>query len=337
MLKTVLTSSAIALALSSVATAETTLRFGTWVPVTTHPTPGFEAWMASLEEASGGEIDVELYPSGQLGNPRDHYNMARDGIADITWAVPAFEPGRFPVFAAMEMPFMTTDASIASGVFHEWYDQYAAEEMSEVMFCLVTMAPNGKLSFSDQEIVNYSDLSGLRMRPAGTLITQYFTEAGAVPVAIPASEAQQAFERGMLDGIAFPTRTLIPFGMDRSVFYHMQMIFYAVPAAIVVNRASYDGLSDQGKAAIDSHCTPEWSRQINGMWSDWEEEANQILADADERHVFYEVPAEAQEEWIEASMSIRDFWMADVAEELENPQAALDQLLDALSAAGAAY
>ena len=209
--------------------------------------------------------------------------------------------------------------------------------MSEVMFCLVTMAPNGKLSFSKEPVVNYSDLAGLRMRPAGTLITQYFTEAGAVPVAIPASEAQQAFERGMLDGIAFPTRTLIPFGMDRSVFYHMQMIFYAVPAAIVVNRASYDRLSAQGQAAIDSHCTPEWSRRINGMWSDWESEANEILAADDNQHVFYEVPADAQAEWIAASMPIRDFWMTDVAEEIDDPKAALEALLNALATAGAAY
>ncbi len=337
MLKTFLTACATLLAATTVSSAEVTLRFGNWVPETTHPTPGFMAWIESLEAASNGEIAIDYYPSGQLGNARDHYNMARDGIADITWAVPAFEPGRFPIFAVMEMPFMTTDAAVASGVFHEWYDQFAAEEMSEVMFCVVTMAPNGKLSFANDAVVNYADLAGLRMRPAGTLITRYFTEAGAVPVAIPASEAQQAFERGMLDGIAFPTRTLIPFGMDRSVFFHQQMIFYAVPAAVVLNRNTYEGLSAEGQAAVDSHCTPEWSRTINSLWSDWEIEANEILAATDDRHVFYEVPAEAQAEWIAASMPIREFWMEDVAEEIDDPRAALDQLLDALGAAGAAY
>ncbi|MBV7392647.1 TRAP transporter substrate-binding protein [Mameliella sediminis] len=337
MLTKFLTAGAFALMMTSTASAETTLRFGTWVPETTHPTPGFKAWMESLQDASGGEIKVDLYPSGQLGNPRDHYNMARDGIADLTWAVPAFEPGRFPIFAAMEMPFMTTDAAKASGVFHEWYAQYADEEMSETKFCFVTMAPNGKLSFKDREVVHYAEIAGLRMRPAGTLVTKYFTDAGAVPVAIPAPEAQQAFDRGMLDGIAFPTRTLIPFGMDRSVFYHQQMIFYAVPAAVVFNKRSYDRLSEQGRAAVDAHCTPEWSERINGMWSDWEAEANQILAESDDRHVFFDIPAEAQAEWIAASLPIRDAWMADVADDLDDPQAALDQLLDALAQAGVAY
>ncbi len=320
---------------AGVALAETNMRFGTWIPEASYPTPGFMAWAESIEAASDGEISIDLYPAGQLGNARDHYNMARDGIADITWAVPAFEPGRFPIFAVMEMPFMTTDAAGASVVFHNWYNQFADDEMSEVKFCTVTMAPQGTLNFKDKQVVKYEDLKGMRVRPAGTLLSQYLTEAGAVSVAIPASEARQAFDRGMVDGIAFPWRTLIPFGLDKAVNYHQDMIFYAVPAALVMNKGTYDGLSDKGKAAVDAHCTPEWSGRINTIWSDWESEGRRILTD--QGHTIYAVPEEEQRVWVEASLPIREIWKQDVADDMDDPSAALQQLLDQLNAAGVGY
>ena len=54
---------AVALASAIAANAETVLRFSNWVPNTTHPSPGFDAWGKSIEEASEGRIKVEFYHS----------------------------------------------------------------------------------------------------------------------------------------------------------------------------------------------------------------------------------------------------------------------------------
>ncbi len=43
----------------------------------------------SVEKASGGTIKYKIYPSEQLGKAFDHYDMARDGIADMTYINPA--------------------------------------------------------------------------------------------------------------------------------------------------------------------------------------------------------------------------------------------------------
>ena len=47
-----------------------------------------------------------LFPAQQLGKAPDHYDMARDGIADLTWVNPGYQAGRFPIFAAGELPFL---------------------------------------------------------------------------------------------------------------------------------------------------------------------------------------------------------------------------------------
>ena len=38
----------------------------------------------SIQAATNGTVKVALFPSQQLGKAFDHYDMARDGIADLT-------------------------------------------------------------------------------------------------------------------------------------------------------------------------------------------------------------------------------------------------------------
>ena len=35
--------------------------------------------------------------------------MARDGIADVTYINPGYQPGRFPIIAAGELPFLIAE------------------------------------------------------------------------------------------------------------------------------------------------------------------------------------------------------------------------------------
>ena len=59
-----------------------------------------------VEKASGGTIKYKIFPAQQLGKAFDHYDMARDGIADVTYVNPGYQPGRFPIVAAGELPFL---------------------------------------------------------------------------------------------------------------------------------------------------------------------------------------------------------------------------------------
>ena len=138
-----------------------------------------------------------------------------------------------------------------------------------------------------------------------------------------------------MEAIAFPWRTLYPFGLDKVTTHHQDMIFYAVAATVVMNKASYDGLSDADKKVIDDHCNPQWSQNINQMWYDWEKEGRDMLSK--DGHTIYELTPEEQKQWIDASLPLRDEWKAQVADKVDDADAALNALLEKLSAAGAAY
>src|SRR5688500_13571486 len=86
------------------------LKFAFWVPAT-HPLTKLanEPWAKAVETASNGSIKVSLFPAQQLGKAPDHDDMARDGIAELTWVNPGYQAGRFPIFAAGELPFLMSD------------------------------------------------------------------------------------------------------------------------------------------------------------------------------------------------------------------------------------
>src|SRR5580698_10671004 len=105
------------------------LKVSLWVPPAHPLVPATQAWAADIEKASGGTIKLSVFPSEQLGKAFDHYDMARDGIADVTYVNPGYQPGRFPIFDAANLPFMFSNAKGGTEALDDWYRKYAAAEM----------------------------------------------------------------------------------------------------------------------------------------------------------------------------------------------------------------
>src|SRR4051812_36601604 len=86
------------------------LKLSHWVPASHPLQKALEDWGATVEKASGGTLHYKVYPAQQLGKAFDHYDMARDGIADVTYVNPGYQPGRFPIIGAGELPFLMSYA-----------------------------------------------------------------------------------------------------------------------------------------------------------------------------------------------------------------------------------
>ena len=86
------------------------LKLSSWVPAQHPLNPSLIAWAEDIKKASGGTITATLFPSEQLGKAFDHYDMAKDGIADFAYINPGYQPGRFPVMAGAGLPFIFANA-----------------------------------------------------------------------------------------------------------------------------------------------------------------------------------------------------------------------------------
>src|ERR1700748_1709192 len=151
------------------------LKISHWVPASHPLQKAFEDWGAAVEKESSGTVKYKVYPAQQLGKAFDHYDMARDGIADVTYVNPGYQPGRFPIMGAGELPFLMTNAKGGTQALDAWYRKYAAQEMKDVKFCLAFVHDPGAFHSRSKKIVVAADIKGMKIRPARATIATLVT------------------------------------------------------------------------------------------------------------------------------------------------------------------
>ena len=300
------------------------LKLSSWVPPKHPLNPSLQAWADDVNKASNGTISSTLFTSEQLGKAFDHYDMARDGIADFAYVNPGYTPGRFPVIAAGSLPFLFSNGTGGSAALDAWYRPYAAKEMKDVHFCFAFVHDPGTFH-AHKKIVLPTDLKGLKVRPATGTIGQMVTLLGGTNVQSSAPEAREILERGVADAITFPWNSIVLFGIDKVVKYHMDVKLYTTPFVWVMNKAKYEAMSAAQKRVIDDHCNTAWAEKVASPWADWEH-AGIAKISAEPGHDVYKLTPQQLAAWRKAVAPVEEEWANDVRKAGYNP----DQLLSSL-------
>ena len=228
------------------------------------------AWAESIDKASNGSIKIAIFPSQQLGRAFDHYNMARDGIADVSHVNPGYEPGRFPIIGVVELPFLFSNGREGSAALDAWYRRYAEREMKDVRFCLAFAHDPGTMHFAKKKVVVPADMAGLKVRPPNAVIANWMTLLGATNIQASAPEIRDVLEKGVADAAGSPWGSMLLFGIDKVTRYHIDSALYVSEQLWVLNKARYDSLSAGQKKVIDQHCSTEWALKIAAPWAEFE-------------------------------------------------------------------
>jgi TRAP-type C4-dicarboxylate transport system substrate-binding protein len=221
-------------------------------------------WVAAVNKAAGGAIEIELYPNGALGRaPQQQAQMVIDGVTDIGFIVPPFTPGRFPDSEVLELPGMFQDLAegtrvytrlVQNGTLKDYGDYYPIAMWSTPPFSLHSNFP----------IASIKDLKGKRVRGSGVIQIESLKALGAVPVGMPPTEIPEALSRRTIDASTSQPAVLFDFGLDRVTSHHYFTRLGAVPLAVVMNRAKFESLPKAGQEAIRNHGM-EW---INKLYID---------------------------------------------------------------------
>jgi TRAP-type transport system periplasmic protein len=243
------------------------IKLSYWVPPSHFLTPGYKEWGEELTKLSNGSITVTMFPSSQLGSGPDHYDMVKRGIADFGLINPGYTPGRFPVIASSDLPFLITDSFKAAPALTRWYKKYAAKEMPEHYVCHVYTHEPGTFH-SKKEIKVPADVKGLNVRTANQTIAQYVTAMGGNSIQVPIMEAFETLKRGVADAITVPwgglTHPAFKFGTVTE--FTLDAPLYVSTFTHGISKATYDSMSDAQKKAVDQVCTPEWAAKTYKHW-----------------------------------------------------------------------
>ncbi len=308
------------------------LKFAHWLPGA-HPLSklGFEPWAKSVEAASNGTIKVMLFPAQQLGKAADHYDMARDGIADMSWVSPGYQAGRFPVFAAAELPFLVSKPGPGSAAVDKWYRSYASAEMKDVRLCFAHVHI-GTLH-SKKPLSEPGQIKGMKIRPANGTVAQTMTLLGATNVQVSAPESRDALEKGVADAITFPWNSLLSFNIDKAVKNHTDMRLYAAAFTWVMNPAWYNKLGPAQKKVMDEHCNNDWAGKVGAAWGDDEDSGQGKLEK--QGHNIVKLTAPQLDAWKKAVEPIGTQWTEAAAKSGVNGQQVLAALRQELKNRGA--
>jgi TRAP-type C4-dicarboxylate transport system substrate-binding protein len=312
------------------------LKLSHWVPPSHPLQKALEDWGDSIAKASNGTITYKVFPAQQLGKAFDHYNMARDGIADVTYISPGYEPGRFPIIDAGNLPFMVSNAKGGSQAVDAWYRKYAAAEMKDVKFCLGFVHDYGSFHSKTKKIVVPADIKGMKIRPAHATIATLVTSLGGTNVQAAAPEVRDILEKGVADAVTFPWGSVILFGIDKVTRFHMNVPLYVTSFAWVMNKGTYAAMSAAQQKVIDDHCTNEWALRVAAPWADFERAGVAKLA-AEPGHDVYSVSPEQLAEWRLAAEPVVKAWADGVRKVGADPDAVLRELKEALAGHQAGY
>ncbi|MBY0530687.1 MAG: TRAP transporter substrate-binding protein [Xanthobacteraceae bacterium] len=312
------------------------LKLGHWVPPAHPLQKAMEEWGKSVEKASNGTITFTVFPAQQLGKAFDHYDMARDGIADVTYINPGYQPGRFPVIAAGELPFLIADGKGGSQALDAWYRKYADKEMKDVKFCLAFVHDPGAVHSVNKKVMVPGDIKGMKIRPAHATMGQFVTLLGGTNVQSSAPEVRDILEKGVADAVTFPWGSILLFKIDNVTKFHMNVPLYATTFAWVMNKGVYDRMSANQKKVIDDHCSTDWALKVAGPWADYEANGRTKLKEA-KGHEVYDISADQLAQWRKAAEPLEKAWAEGVTKAGIDAAAAMKELKDALAKYKAAY
>ncbi|WBU64203.1 TRAP transporter substrate-binding protein [Paracoccus aerodenitrificans] len=297
-------------------------------------------WEKMVEEASGGRIDVQLYPSMQLGGkPPQLFDQARDGIVDISWTLLGYTPGRFPIAEVFELPFMSSTAVATTNALQEFQAKYLGEELGEVHPLLIHAPSAYKFHMADTQVGSLEDLSGLKIRAPSRAMTDGLNALGATAVGMPVPEVAQSLTTGVIDGAVIPWEVVGSLRIEDVTEGHTELgvenggIANSV-MALVMNKAKYEGLPGDLKKVIDDNSGAALAALAGEAFDNAEQAERQKYVDSGASITV--IPEAELGPWYEASQPVIDAWVQSMNDAGHDGQAMLDDARGMLAAANEA-
>jgi TRAP-type transport system periplasmic protein len=303
------TALATALLLGAGAAGAQNLTMSSWVPPTHFlHTEFFVPFAEQVAEVTEGRVTVTILPA-PLGSPAQHWELARTGVADITWGNFTYEPERFVAVWFAEFPNAGTDAEAQSVALWRTYEAHLADlpVFDGVEMLAVGLFGGGQLHHGDAPMLAPADIAGQKFRMGGPIQERLLTELGAVPVAAPATRAYEMLESGVIDGSLHTMESVVNFRLEEALTHHTIFPegFYDASFFVVMNSARWDSLRSEDQVAIEAIAgaalSAEWGRQFDAQ----NPAATEALAAAGH------TVAEASPELILAVETIRDGMVSD--------------------------
>jgi TRAP-type C4-dicarboxylate transport system substrate-binding protein len=294
------------------AEATTVLRYSAWLPATyfMHERALYK-YFEDIEKVTEGRVKVEI-SAAPLGPAPRNFQLAFNGIADVTWGLHGFTPGSFPLSEMVELPFNSTNVAENSAAYWRVFKKYfePAGMHKGVHTLTVHTQPPGQVFNSKHAITKIKDFEGLKVRSTNSGVAKSLSLLGATPLGIPVTEMRDALHKRIVDGVTLSDDGLYSFNIDTLIKYGLEVPggLYNASMFLVVNQKKWDGIAKADRETIMNISGETLARRMGQVWQDeYDRAVVQLAANGIEKNIasgsFLEAIktrlSEQEKDWVE--------------------------------------
>jgi TRAP-type transport system periplasmic protein len=259
----------LALGAAGMAQAQTVLTASSWLSPTHTLSETQKAWCEELEKKVPGKVRCNILPRA-VAAPPGTFDAVRNGLADLSYTVQGYTPGRFVTTQMAEVPFLGNSSEAVSVAFQRMYAKYpaiAAEHQGVKVLAVFTHGP-GIVFNTKRPIARADDLSGLKFRVGGGMVNEITKVMGMNVTLKPAPESYELLSTGVMDGTLFPAESIESFKIDK-VIKHATTYpggLYNTAFVFMMNQGAYDKLPVDVKKAVDELSGEYAARMFGRGW-----------------------------------------------------------------------
>lgn len=272
-----------ALAPELAAAQEVTLRVHTFMPPVANPVKHFLIpWSEKINKDSGGRIKVQVFPAMQLGGSAPQLlQQAKDGVADIIWTLPGFNPGVMVKAEVFELPFLHRNTHSTVMAAQDFIEQHMQADFAPY-HVLQVHAQAGTLFMTKDPINKVEDFKGMKLRTPSRTSAWILEALGGTPVQVALPELAPMLSKGTVSGSLLTYEIAPAVKMQDLVDYFTT---FAGPQprigttifAFLMNKAKYESLPPDLKKIIDDNSGRKLAPFAIKVWDMIDEEGLKVM------------------------------------------------------------
>jgi len=224
---------------------------------TDNPAHACTAVFANIVGAdTNGEIEVEVFPSNQLGGAGEHLQMVRDGVIQASLISSGAMASFYPRIDVLNMPFAFDHNAATYDVFDGPFGKALAADIEAVLGDVKVLGFPDTGGFfavtnSKQPITTTADFEGIRVRTMTLPSHQKIVQAlGAEAYPLAWGEVYSGLQTGVIDGQMNPI-PIIAFSKFSEVQKYLTLTNHLFsPYSLVVSKAFWDGLEESEQRTL---------------------------------------------------------------------------------------
>ena len=227
------------------------LKIGTTTAPDGHYVLGLIEMQKLLEEYSGGEMTLDIYPNSALGNESDMMNSVSMGMQEMclvsTGPIPSFATSTAN-WSVLDLPYLFENAEQAYEVLDGEVGQTLLDGFNGTGIKALGFWENGFRQITN----NTKDLAGVKVRTMENPVHMAtYTALGAAPTAMAWSEIFSALQQGTVDSQENPLAIIYTARVHEVQKYCSMIDLFYSPCVLMINEDLYNSWTDEQRTAFD--------------------------------------------------------------------------------------